>query len=72
MSPVKPSDFDDLLVRGDDTFCDALKKFLQAEVLFWQYFKYKYDEDGHFTAAYEAEICSASCFVPPEPETTQS
>lgn len=69
MSPVKPSDFTGLLVAEGDTFCDALKKFLRAEILFWQYYKYKYDDNGNFTEAYEAEICSASCFVPPEPTT---
>jgi hypothetical protein len=67
-SPVTAEDVEPLLVDGDDTLCQALLKFLQVAVIYYQYHKYKYDNNGNFTAAFEAEICSAPCFAPPEPE----
>lgn len=61
-----PSDVQPLLITGDDNICDALKKFLQVAILIAQYHAYKYDSDGNFTPAFEAEICSSPCFNPPE------
>ncbi len=71
MSPVKPSDILPLLVSGDELFCPAMLKNIQVMVLWWQYHKYKYNSDGTFTAAFEAEICSAPCFAPPEPASEE-
>lgn len=67
-SPVTSEDVEPLLVTGEDTLCAALLKFLQVSVIYYRYHKYKYDTDGNFTPAFEAEICSAPCFAPPPPE----
>jgi len=68
VSPVVPSDVEPLLVSGEDRFCVALLKNIQVMVLWYQYHKYKYNDDGTFTEAYAAEICSAPCFAPPPME----
>ncbi len=71
-SPVTADDVEPLLVKGTDSICTALLKFLQVAVIFYQYHKYKYNNDGTFTEAYEAEICSAPCFAPPPPEEEET
>jgi hypothetical protein len=67
-SPVVASDVEPLLVLGTDSICDAIMKNLQVMIIAYQYHRYKYDENGNFTPAFEAEICSSPCFAPPPPE----
>ena len=66
-----PEDVEPLLIEGDDTLCDAYKKYLQVLVLAYQWVKYRYNTDGTFTDAFEAEICSAPCFNPPDPDAEE-
>jgi len=59
-SPVKPSEFKAVIVEPDDGVGTALKKtFLQFPVLFWRWFRYKYEWDGSFTIAYREDVCNA-------------
>ena len=57
-SPVLPSDAEEVVIKPEDSFCTSLKKLLiRWPILFYQYTKYKYQEDGTFTSDFIGDMC---------------
>lgn len=59
--PAKPSEFDALVIKESDSFCDALVKLMKIGVLLWKLCKFKYTVAGALTPAYRTMLCDAEC-----------
>ena len=70
MAPVKPSDFEKLIVKPEDTFADGLMKVMRSFILFWRNYTYMFDAFGGITAEFEADLCAIGCGQEDEEEET--
>lgn len=67
-APVKPSDFEALIVEDTDKLCVALRKtFLELPVLLWKLVNWMFTTVGsetNISAAFRAPICDAIAECP--------
>lgn len=60
-APVKPSDFEALLVTESDTICRGLINLAKMTWLLYQLVRWKYDSEGNLTEDYKSLVCSVEC-----------
>lgn len=71
-SPIKPSQFEAVVVQPEDDLCTAfVKAFIRFPILLWLWFKYVYRYDGKFSAEFEQDLCNACPEESSSEETTE-
>lgn len=70
-APVRPSDFEALIVQPEDKLRDAIiKTYVKLPILVYQLQQYLFDNAGAITTEFESDICAVGCDEPEEEETT--
>lgn len=70
-APILPSVFEELIILESDTFCVALKKYMEFQVKLYQYMKWRHEsgDSTDFSDAYKEMLCGVDC---PSTETPES
>lgn len=62
MVPVRPSDFEKLIIQPDDTLAAAIiKTFVRLPVLVWKLFDYILDDAGNLSSEFCQDLRDIGC-----------
>jgi len=61
VSPVKPSDFEALIVNENDSICSGLISLLKLSYLWFKLVRWFLDSDGFITTEFATALCGIEC-----------
>lgn len=59
MQRIAPAEFQQLVPVDGDPICAIFTKFRKFQILFWRWWRYRYDDDLAFNPAFTSEVCFA-------------
>ena len=61
VAPVRPSDFQKVIVTPDDNPATAIMKLIKCAILIFKLHNYMFDEGGYITDGFKDNICLIQC-----------
>lgn len=60
-APVKPSDFEALIVTESDSLCTGLVNLGKLAYLWFKFARWVIDNDGFITTTFATDLCGIEC-----------